>query len=143
LLRRRRHVDAHERHRGPVRARRGRPWKLTRDEADAPARLTFGGSFDEAANTDVVIEAVPERLEPGACSATSTASPPPTILASNTSVSDRRSPPPTGPSCDRLALGVAGAGDEAGRDRAHREHEEETIATVSEMAARCGRTRSS
>ena len=38
--------------------------KLTRDDADAAlARLTFTGSFDEAANTDVVIEAVPERLE--------------------------------------------------------------------------------
>ena len=38
--------------------------KLTRDDADAAlARLTFSDSFEEAANTDVVIEAVPERLE--------------------------------------------------------------------------------
>ena len=38
--------------------------KLTRDDADAAlGRLTFTDSFDEAANTDVVIEAVPERLE--------------------------------------------------------------------------------
>ena len=38
--------------------------KLTREDADAAlARLTFSASFDDAANTDVVIEAVPERLE--------------------------------------------------------------------------------
>src|ERR1700694_5399693 len=37
--------------------------KLTREEADAAlARLTFSDSFDEAAHTDLVIEAVPERL---------------------------------------------------------------------------------
>jgi 3-hydroxyacyl-CoA dehydrogenase len=38
--------------------------KLTREQADAAlARLTFTGSFDEVAATDLVIEAVPERLE--------------------------------------------------------------------------------
>ncbi len=38
--------------------------KLTRDEADASlTRLNFTESFDEAANTDLVIEAVPERLD--------------------------------------------------------------------------------
>jgi 3-hydroxyacyl-CoA dehydrogenase len=38
--------------------------KLTREEADAAlARLTFTGEFDDAANTDLVIEAVPERLD--------------------------------------------------------------------------------
>jgi 3-hydroxyacyl-CoA dehydrogenase len=38
--------------------------KLTREEADAAlTRLTFSGSFDEAATTDLVIEAVPERLD--------------------------------------------------------------------------------
>jgi 3-hydroxybutyryl-CoA dehydrogenase len=62
--------------------------KLTRAEADAAlARITFTGTFDDAAATDLVIEAVPERLElkvrvfrdlDGAC-------PPDTILASNTS----------------------------------------------------------
>src|ERR1700682_3132294 len=37
--------------------------KLTREEADAAlARLTFSDSFEEAAGTDLVIEAVPERL---------------------------------------------------------------------------------
>ena len=38
--------------------------KLTREEADAAlARLTFTGSFEEAATTDLVVEAVPERLD--------------------------------------------------------------------------------
>ena len=38
--------------------------KLTREEADAAlARLTFTDTFEEAAATDVVIEAVPERLD--------------------------------------------------------------------------------
>jgi len=38
--------------------------KLTRDEADAAvARLTFTGDFDAAAHTDLVVEAVPERLD--------------------------------------------------------------------------------
>ena len=38
--------------------------KLTREQADAAlGRLTFSGSFDEAASTDVVIEAVPERID--------------------------------------------------------------------------------
>lgn len=38
--------------------------KLTREEADATLeRLTFTASFDDAATTDLVIEAVPERLE--------------------------------------------------------------------------------
>jgi 3-hydroxybutyryl-CoA dehydrogenase/3-hydroxyacyl-CoA dehydrogenase len=38
--------------------------KLTGDEADAAlARLTVTDDFDEAAQTDVVIEAVPERLD--------------------------------------------------------------------------------
>lgn len=38
--------------------------KLTREEADAALeRLTFTGNFEEAALTDLVIEAVPERLD--------------------------------------------------------------------------------
>jgi 3-hydroxybutyryl-CoA dehydrogenase len=38
--------------------------KLTREQADAASeRLTFTDSFDEAAATDLVVEAVPERLE--------------------------------------------------------------------------------
>ncbi len=38
--------------------------KVTRADADAAlARITFSSSFDEAAATDLVIEAVPERLD--------------------------------------------------------------------------------
>ncbi|MGZ8761693.1 MAG: 3-hydroxyacyl-CoA dehydrogenase family protein [Acidimicrobiia bacterium] len=38
--------------------------KMTREEADAAlARLTFTDAFEDAANTDLVIEAVPERLD--------------------------------------------------------------------------------
>src|SRR5206468_3570562 len=38
--------------------------KLTREQADAAlARITFTESFDDAAATDLVIEAVPERLD--------------------------------------------------------------------------------
>jgi 3-hydroxybutyryl-CoA dehydrogenase len=38
--------------------------KLTREQADAAlARIDFMSSFDAVANTDLVIEAVPERLE--------------------------------------------------------------------------------
>src|SRR3989440_5468982 len=38
--------------------------KVTRDQADAAlARLTFTSSFEEAAAVDLVVEAVPERLE--------------------------------------------------------------------------------
>jgi 3-hydroxybutyryl-CoA dehydrogenase len=38
--------------------------KLTREEADAAAaRLTFTGTFEDAAATDLIVEAVPERLD--------------------------------------------------------------------------------
>jgi 3-hydroxybutyryl-CoA dehydrogenase len=38
--------------------------KLTREDADAArARLSFTSSFDDAARVDVVVEAVPEKLE--------------------------------------------------------------------------------
>src|SRR5687767_4122230 len=38
--------------------------KLTRADADAALdRLTFSGSFDDVAATDLVVEAVPERLD--------------------------------------------------------------------------------
>jgi 3-hydroxybutyryl-CoA dehydrogenase len=62
--------------------------KLTRDEANAAlARIAFSASFDEAANTDIVIEAIPERLDlkVGVFRDLDRASPPETILASNTS----------------------------------------------------------
>jgi 3-hydroxyacyl-CoA dehydrogenase len=119
--------------------------KLTRDEADAArARLTFTDSFDDAANTDVVIEAVPERLElkVRVFRDLDRIAPASTILASNTSgfpiaalaaATDRpeqvigwhwASPAPV----MKLAEIVRTASTS-----------EETIATVSDMAARCGK----
>ena len=62
--------------------------KVTREQADAAlARLTFTGSFDDAAATDLVIEAVPERLElkVRVFRDLDRAAPEETILASNTS----------------------------------------------------------
>jgi 3-hydroxyacyl-CoA dehydrogenase len=62
--------------------------KLTRADADAAlARLTFTDSFSAAAETDLVIEAVPERLElkVHVFRDLDRSAPPETILASNTS----------------------------------------------------------
>jgi 3-hydroxybutyryl-CoA dehydrogenase len=62
--------------------------KVTREQADAAlARITFTTSFDEAAATDLVIEAVPERIELKirAFRDLDRLAPPATILASNTS----------------------------------------------------------
>jgi 3-hydroxybutyryl-CoA dehydrogenase len=62
--------------------------KLTREQADtALARLSFTGSFADAAAADLVIEAVPERLELKirVLRDLDRAAPEPTILASNTS----------------------------------------------------------
>lgn len=62
--------------------------KVTREQADAAlARLTLTGSFDDAADTDLVVEAVPERLElkVRVFRDLDRAAPPETILASNTS----------------------------------------------------------
>jgi 3-hydroxybutyryl-CoA dehydrogenase len=62
--------------------------KLTREEADAAlARLSFTKSFDAAANVDLVVEAVPEKLElkQQVFRDLDAAAPAHTILASNTS----------------------------------------------------------
>lgn len=62
--------------------------KLSREEADAAlARLTFSGSFDETAATDLVVEAVPERidLKIRVFRDLDRVAPPETILASNSS----------------------------------------------------------
>jgi 3-hydroxybutyryl-CoA dehydrogenase/3-hydroxyacyl-CoA dehydrogenase len=62
--------------------------KVTRADADAAlARVTFTQSFDEAAATDLVIEAVPERLDVKirVFRDLDRLAPPATILASNTS----------------------------------------------------------
>ena len=119
--------------------------KLTRDDADAAlARLAFTASFDEAAATDVVIEAVPERLElkVRVFRDLDRIAPATTILASNTSgfpiaalaaTTDRpehvigwhwASPPPI----MRLAEIVAAP-----------KTSPETIARVCELAKRCGK----
>ena len=62
--------------------------KLTREAADAArARLSFTSSFDDAANVDLVVEAVPEKLElkQQVFRDLDAAAPAATILASNTS----------------------------------------------------------
>ncbi len=62
--------------------------KLTREEADAAlSRLTFSSSFEETAATDLVIEAVPERLslKVRVFRELDAAAGPGTILASNSS----------------------------------------------------------
>jgi 3-hydroxyacyl-CoA dehydrogenase len=62
--------------------------KVSREEADAAfARITFTSSFEEAAHADLVIEAVPERLEVKVrvFRDLDRVAPAATILASNTS----------------------------------------------------------
>ena len=119
--------------------------KLTREEADAAlARLSFTSSFDEAAATDLVVEAVPERLElkVRVFRDLDRAAPDTAILASNTS-------------------GFAIAGLAAATDRpdrvvgwhwaspapvmrlaeivSTRDTSEETVATVTAVATACGK----
>ena len=62
--------------------------KLTREDADAAlARLSFTAAFDDAADVDLVVEAVPEKLElkQQVFRDLDAAAPADTILASNTS----------------------------------------------------------
>jgi 3-hydroxybutyryl-CoA dehydrogenase len=119
--------------------------KITREQADAAlARLAFTDSFDDAAATDLVVEAVPERLElkVRVFRDLDRAAPGETILASNTS-------------------GFAIAGLAAATDRADRvigwhwaspapvmrlaeivstrDTSEQTVAAVTDVATRCGK----
>ncbi len=119
--------------------------KRTRDEADAAlARITFTDSFEQAAGADVVIEAVPEKLDLKikVFRDLDRVAPAGTILASNTSgfpiaalaaATDRpsrvigwhwASPAPV----MRLA--------EIVRTEAT---DDDVIATISDLAARCGK----
>lgn len=119
--------------------------KLTRADADATLeRLTFTDSFDAAAATDLVIEAVPERLElkvrvfrdldraagAGTILASNTSGFPITALAAATDRADRvvgwhwASPPVV----MRLAEIVV-----------TRETSDETVAAVREVADRCAK----
>jgi 3-hydroxybutyryl-CoA dehydrogenase len=119
--------------------------KVTREQADAAlARLTFTSSFDDAAATDLVVEAVPERLElkVRVFRDLDGSAPDATILASNTS-------------------GFSIAGLAAATDRADRvigwhwaspapvmrlaeivstrETSDETVAAVKDVATKCGK----
>ena len=119
--------------------------KLTRQDADAAlARISFTHEFDDAAHTDLVIEAVPERIDvkvrvfrdlDRAC-------PPETILASNTS----------GLPIAALAAATERPGKVIGWHWASpapvmklaeivvtRDTSDATIAAVKDAAARCGK----
>jgi 3-hydroxyacyl-CoA dehydrogenase len=120
--------------------------KLTQDQADAAQdRLRFTGALDEAADVDVVIEAVPERLalKVAVFRQLDRVAPPETILASNTSgfpiaalaaATDRpgsvigwhwASPAPVMPFAEIVRT----------RDTA-----DATVTTVCELARRCGKS---
>jgi 3-hydroxybutyryl-CoA dehydrogenase len=119
--------------------------KLTREEADAAlARLTFTNSFDDAANVDVVVEAVPERLDlkvrvfrnldrvapPAAILASNTSGFPIAALAAATERPDRvigwhwASPAPVMRMAEIVRTNETSA---------------ETIATIEKLAAQCGK----
>ena len=119
--------------------------KLTQAEADAALdRITFTGSFEEAAAVDVVVEAVPEKLDLKirVFRDLDRIAPAHTILASNTSgfpiqalaaVTDRpdrvvgwhwASPAPVMRLAEIVRTGETG---------------DDTVATITEMAARCGK----
>jgi 3-hydroxybutyryl-CoA dehydrogenase len=119
--------------------------KLTQEEADAAfERLRFTGTFEDAASTDLVIEAVPERLDlkVRVFRDLDRAAPEHTILASNTSgfpivsmaaATDRAdrvigwhwaSPAPVMPLAEIVST---------------RETSDQTVDTVRAVAAACGK----
>jgi 3-hydroxybutyryl-CoA dehydrogenase len=119
--------------------------KLTRDEADAAtARLKFTGTFEEAAQTDLVIEAVPERLDLKirVFRDLDRAAPAETILCSNTSGFPIQA---IGGGTDRpdRVVGWHWASPAPVMKLAEiiRTHatSDETVATVSAVAAKCGK----
>ena len=119
--------------------------KLTREDADAAlARLTFTSSFDEAAATDLVVEAVPERLDLKikVFRDLDRVAPEATILASNTSGYPIAAMAAATDRPDRV-VGWHWASPAPVMALAEivrtRDTSDETIATVSEVASRCGK----
>jgi len=119
--------------------------KLTREEADAAtARLTFSEKFEDAATTDLVIEAVPERLDLKikVFRDLDAAALPATILCSNTSGFPIQA---IGGGTDRpdRVVGWHWASPAPVMKLAEiiRTHatSDETVDTVSAVAARCGK----
>jgi 3-hydroxyacyl-CoA dehydrogenase len=119
--------------------------KLTREEADAAlARLRFTNDFDEAANTDLVIEAVPERLElkVRVFRDLDRVAPANTVLASNTSGFSIAGLAAATERPDRV-IGWHWASPAPVMKLAEivvtRETSDDTVAVVTEAAARCGK----
>jgi 3-hydroxybutyryl-CoA dehydrogenase len=119
--------------------------KLTRAEADAAlTRITFSTAFDEAAATDLVIEAVPERLDVKikVFRDLDRVAPAATILASNTSGLPITALAAATDRPDRV-IGWHWASPAPVMKLAEivvtRETSAETIATVTATATRCGK----
>ncbi|MDQ1521601.1 MAG: hypothetical protein QOI55_2674 [Actinomycetota bacterium] len=119
--------------------------KLTREEADAAlARLRFTNDFDEAASTDLVIEAVPERLElkVRVFRDLDRVAPADTVLASNTSGFSIAGLAAATERPDRV-IGWHWASPAPVMKLAEivvtRETSDDTVAVVTEAAARCGK----
>jgi 3-hydroxybutyryl-CoA dehydrogenase len=119
--------------------------KLTREDADAAlARITFTESFDAVANTDLVIEAVPERigLKVKVFRDLDRAAPAGTILASNTSGLPIEALAAATDRPDRV-LGWHWASPapvmKLAEIVATRDTSDATIATVKDTAAKCGK----
>ena len=104
--------------------------KLTRGDADAALRppVVHQRRSTTPPNVDLVIEAVPEKLElkQQVFRDLDAAAPAGTILASNTSgfpIGQIAGGDQAARAGDRVALGVAAGGDAPGRDRARRRHQ--------------------
>jgi 3-hydroxyacyl-CoA dehydrogenase len=119
--------------------------KLTREESDAALdRLTFTGSFDDAAASDLVVEAVPERLElkVRVFRDLDRAAPESAILASNTSGFSIAGLAASTDRPDRV-IGWHWASPAPVMRLAEivttRDTSDETVATVRDVAAACGK----